>query len=420
MFDSYRQIFQNRAFGLFWSGFTLSALGDALSRVALTWFVYEATHSAEALGLLMLCYTGPILVGGLAAGTLLDRFERRSVMLVDNTLRGLAFLSIPLLHALGLLALWHVYVVAAVYGALMMISLAGGPSLVPSLVPRGQLATANALEILSFTLAGVIGPAAAGVLIGWIGPSNVVLVDAVSYFVFALALARVRVRAEPPTAQAEPGQSYSMRHAVRLLFQNPVLLSTTFMFMAFNVGGTGFPSVWLPIVADRMPGGGSELYGALLGTQALGEVLSTALVGSRRLRPPLGTLICMAQALSGASLGLVLAGNVWSVAVGLLLFGAFSAPLTIWAQTLRMQIIPERLRGRTFALLRTLMQGGGPLGGATAGVLLPLMGIPVMIVLSALVVGIPGLVGYRVRGLRTAGIAEIGPVVDAAVLEGEV
>ena len=87
-FDRYRQIFQNRSFRRFWIGFTFSVLGDAMTRVALTWFVYEATGSAEALGWLMLCYTGPIIVGGLLAGALLDRFDRRKVMLVDNVVRG--------------------------------------------------------------------------------------------------------------------------------------------------------------------------------------------------------------------------------------------------------------------------------------------------------------------------------------------
>src|SRR5215467_10808017 len=192
-FDRYRQIFQNRSFRLLWSGFSFSVLGDAMTRVALTWFVYETTKSAEALGWLMICYTGPIVVGGLVAGTLLDRFDRRKVMIADNVVRGLAMALVPLLYALGRLEVWHVYAVAAVYGLLMMISLAGGPSLVPSLVPRDQLATANALEMLSFTLGGVIGPLVAGALIAWVGAPNVVIADAASYFAFALALARTRL-----------------------------------------------------------------------------------------------------------------------------------------------------------------------------------------------------------------------------------
>jgi predicted MFS family arabinose efflux permease len=274
---------------------------------------------------------------------------------------------------------------------------------VPALVPREQLATANALEMLSWTLGGVIGPALAGVLIVWVGAPNVVIVDAVSYLAFALALARTRLTDEPRPAREAGDQVYHLGHAVKLLLKNRVLLSTTLMFMAFNIGG-GALSVWLPILCDQALGGGPQLYGMLLGALALGEVVSALLAGALVLPLSLGALICLAQALSGVSLSLVLAGrNIWIVGFGLALFGAFSSPLTIWAQTLRMQIIPEQLRGRSFALLRMLMQSGNPIGGAVAGLLLPTLGLGAMIGLSAIVVGVPGLIGYRVKELRMAG-----------------
>jgi MFS family permease len=82
--DNYRQVFRYQSFRWFWVGFTLSVLGDTMTRVALTWFVYETTGSARALGWLSLFYTGPVIVGGLLAGWLLDRFERRTVMLVGG------------------------------------------------------------------------------------------------------------------------------------------------------------------------------------------------------------------------------------------------------------------------------------------------------------------------------------------------
>ena len=103
-FGAYRQIFQVRDFRLYWLGFTLSFLGDTMTRVALIWFVYERTRSADALGWLMLCYTGPIVVGGLLAGALLDRFERRRVIMVDSLVRGCAVALLPVLSWLGWLS----------------------------------------------------------------------------------------------------------------------------------------------------------------------------------------------------------------------------------------------------------------------------------------------------------------------------
>jgi MFS family permease len=379
-------------------------LGDALGRVALTWYVYEETDSARALGWLMLCYTGPILVGGLAAGALLDRFDRRRVIMVDNLVRGGVMALIPLLYALDRLALWHVYLAAVVYGALMMVSLAGGPALIPSLVPSERLAAANALEMLSFTLGGVIGPPLAGLLLARIAAPHVVLLDALSYAGFALALAAIRTpsSAREEATDAIAGRRSGLGDAVRLLVRDPVLRATTFMFMAFNVGN-GMMAVWLPILTDRELGGGAGLYGALLGLIAGGEVAGALVAGGLVLPLTLGASICLAQALSGAALLLFLAPTAWLAGLGALLFGACSAPLTVWAQTLRMAIIPARLRGRTFALLRTIMQGGNPIGGALGGLLLPGLGLAAMIALSALVVGLPGALGSRVRDLRAAG-----------------
>lgn len=410
-FGKYGEIFRVQGFRLFWSGFTFSVLGDAMSRVALTWFVYETTGSAEALGWLMLAYTGPVVLGGLVAGSLLDRFDRRKVMLVDNLVRGVAIALVPVLHALGVLQLWHIYVVAAVYGSLMMVSLAGGPALIPSLVRKEQLATANALEMLTFTLGGVLGPMLAGLLISGVGAPYVLVFDALSYGIFALALARIKMSHD--TAEAEEAASgqpdrpnYTLWDVTRFATGNRVLLSTTLMFAAFNLG-QGFLFVWLPVLSDQMPGGGPQLYGMLLGVWAVGEVIGSILAGSFALSLPLGTLICGSQFLSGLSLGLLfLDQSLWYAVPALALLGLFSAPLTIWAQTLRMQVIPANMRGRTFALLRTLMQSTPPIGGAIAGLLLPVLGIPAMIAASAALAGAPGLLGYAVADLRSAGASE--------------
>ncbi len=405
----YRDIFRYRSFRVFWLGFTFSVLGDAMTGVALTWLVYQSTHSARAVGLLLLASTGPVLVGGLLVGPLLDRFDRRVVMIADSVVRGLAVATIPLLHALGHLPLWPVYAVAAVYGCLKMITLAGGPALVPALVPAARLDTANALETLGFTVGSVIGPPVAGLLIARIGAPNVVLVDALSYGAFAFALTRVHLGDEH-VAPATTTRAYGMGDAVALLRRTPVLFATTLMFMTFNLG-EGALSVWLPLFSAQAAPGGAAVYGALLGVLAVGEMAGSLAAGAvmapRRLS--LGALICLAQGLSGlALLPLLFGRNFPSAVVSLALLGACSAPLTIWAQTLRMRIIPPDLRGRTFALLRTLMQGTVPLAGTATGLLLPVVGIPAMIGLSALLIGLPGPLGYQVRGLRRANAGDDG------------
>jgi MFS family permease len=398
----YRAVLHETAFRRFWLGFTFSILGDSMTRVALTWHVYESTRSPAALGWLTLCYTAPVAASGFLAASLLDRFNRRTVMVADCLIRGVVMATIPALYLTGRLALWHVYLAAALWGALMMLTLAGTPSLLPALVARRHLATANALETLSYTVVGVIGPPLAGLLAPHVGAPNLLIVDAASYLVFAAALIAARPaheRSRP--AAGSPG--LSLAGVTRFLAKHPVLVSTTLMFMAWNVGH-GALQVWLPVAADQRFGGGAGLYGALLGAFAAGEVASALLAGSRVSGRPLGTLICRAQGLSGLALVPVAVAPTVAVGVlGLALFGAASAPLTIWAQTLRMRILPEDIRGRAFAVLRTLMQAGAPLGGLAAGWLLPRVDLRLVILFSATLAGLPGVLGARVRALREAG-----------------
>ncbi|MBM3570603.1 MAG: MFS transporter [Alphaproteobacteria bacterium] len=397
----YAEVLAQPAFRRFWIGFLLSTLGNEFTRVAFVWFVYRKTGSAEALGILMVCMTAPILIGGFLAGWLLDAFDRRRVLIADALIRGVAMAVVPLLYAFDRLEVWHVYLAGAIYGFLMMIELAGTPSLIPSLVAPARLAVANALEMLGYTLAGVIGPVLAGVLIAAIGAPLTVMVDVAAYLLFAALLAGLKI---PPSATATAASSRrGYGGTASMLAGNSVLLSTTLMFCVFNIGG-GMQGVWLPILVDRHLGGGSEAYGALLGLLASGQTVSTLLAGALASRLPLGSAICAAQFAAGMTLvPIFLWPSAVTVALGMFAFGLASAPLTIWAQTLRMAIIPAEMRGRAFALLRLIMQGGRPLGGIVAGLLTPMVGALGTVVAAAALAGLPAIAGLFVRGLRQAG-----------------
>lgn len=200
---SYRDIFQYEAFRFFWLGFTFSAIGDAMTRIAFIWFVYQSTGSPQAVGWLLLYYTGPV--------------DRRKVMLIDNTVRGTVMAIIPLSYFFHMLALWHIYLVAVIYGFLTMITLAGGPSLVPSMVSRQHLAPANALGTLSYTLSGVLGPPVAGLLIASFGTPSVLVIDALSYATLALALTKIHVTDERMTQLKSMGTHSRLKDAISLL-----------------------------------------------------------------------------------------------------------------------------------------------------------------------------------------------------------
>jgi len=170
----------------------------------------------------------------------------------------------------------------------------------------------------------------------------------------------------------------------------------------FNVG-LGALLVVVPVFAETVFGGGPDLFGVLLGCIAVGELTGSVTIAIIRLPIPEGLAICLAVLLSGIAVATVaVSPTAFGVALGLTLYGAFSAPLTIWGQTLRMKLIPPGFHGRCFAIMRTLMQSGAPLGGVSAGFAVPLLGLRSAIAGIALITCLVGALGLTLADLRRA------------------
>lgn len=405
----YRTTLAHRDFRLLWTGMTVSALGDSMSLVALVWLVYQTSDSVQRLGWFVAAYTAPVALGGLVAGSVLDRFDRRTVLIADNLVRSAAFGVVPLLYHTDALALWHLYVVAVLFALLKMLPLAAVPALIPELRPPSEHDRANALESIGYGVATLAGPALGGVLLTHVNGADVVAIDAATYLVFAALLWRSRLPrpgavSRPTGAGAESvpgGLGAGVLPAARFAVGQPAILATTIMFMLFNVG-LGIILVLLPVYAETVLIGGASAFGVLSSALAGGELAGAAAAGMVGSRWPLGRGIAVAQLAAGVFvLGLVALPQL-PCAVALLVLSAFcSGPLTVWAQTLRMRLIPAHLRGRVFSLLRTGMQAAPPLGGLAAAALLDGPGLRVAVLATALVIGVPGAVGLLLRSLRT-------------------
>jgi MFS family permease len=390
----------NVAFRRVWIGATVSAAGDAASWVALVAYALGVAHGSVAI--LAALYTAPVAVGGLVAGWALDRYDRRWLLVADSLVRAAVFGTIPLAAALGGLTAVHLYLVAAVYGLLKMTSLAGFPTLIPQLVPPGQLMAANALESLSFGIAGLVGAVGAGVGVATVGPRYVVAFDVLSYVIFALCLLGARVGVGPAPAATRPAAAHrrggGLGPVLRLVAREPVLRDTTIMFALFNIG-EGALLVVLPERAVEY-GLGVGGYGYLVAAATGGELLAALVVLRRPWRPSLTHSVVLASIVAAVAVLAVLAPSPWVAVVGLVGLGGCAAAMTTWAQTLRMAAAPAGMHGRLFALLRTLMQATPPLGAGLAALTLRYGVTATMMAICALM-AVPALA--FARDLATAG-----------------
>jgi MFS family permease len=386
-----------------WMGFTASAAGDAAS-----WIALVALCLGPAVGnlpILAALYTAPVAIGGLAAGWVLDRFDPGWVIVVDSLVRGVAFASIPVAMIFGSIATPHLYAVAAGYGLLKMVSLAGFPTLIPRLVPDDQLDRANALEGMSFGLATLSGATLAGVGVAILGPGPVVAFDAVSYAALAIALLSVlrsnHLGRTGRRSAGDPPRRGGIAATMRLAATEPVLRTTTIMFALANVG-EGCLLVFLPHRATDL-GLGTSGYGYLVAAMTAGELVAGLVLARRGWRWQLRISIVVAQLAAALSVLVLIAPTTASTLLALVLLGLLTAPMTAWAQTLRMRVAPPEGHGRLFALLRTVMQATPPLGAGLGALVLP-RGPAVTVVSIAAVIALPALLlGPSLLGPAAAG-----------------
>ncbi|SMD14420.1 Predicted arabinose efflux permease, MFS family [Kibdelosporangium aridum] len=407
----YAHVLKNIDFRRLWLGATVSTVGDGITWVALTWLVLSGPGGVGQLGLLAVCYTAPVALGGLAVGPLLDRFDKRTVLLTDSLLRAAVVGSIPAAAAFGALPGWLPFVVAATHGLLKMVPLAGFPAAIPQLVDDRDLDAANALETLSYGVAGIVGPAAAGLLLTQIGAANILIIDSATFLVLALAAASVRQPLRPPAAPTA-----KRRLSFASVGKDRAIIATTVSFMAFNVA-EGMLVVTAPWLADtRLPDGPAAL-GLLLSALAVGEFVGATVAGARQPRRSPVRAIGVVQIIAAAAfLTLLSAPRQLPIAVGFFLIGLLSAPMTIWAQSLRMRRIPKALHGRAFATLRTLMQATPMVGSALVTPMLAADQLTTAAVAMVVLAGLPALYLLRLSDVRPAPrLDETAPDLDGTV-----
>ncbi len=413
MSAGYLAALRQREYRLLWIGSTVSTLGDSMTLVALTWLVLTRSGPA-GVGWLVFAFGAPVVIGGLLTGRILARFGVVRTLFVDSLIRAAVVASVPIAELLGGVPIWLPFVVAAAYGLAKMIPLAGVPTLIPDLVGSEQLNAANALEMLSYGVGSVAGPALAGAALAVVAPGDVLALDAASFLVFAGCLKLMKHR---PSAADDSGR-ISVAGAMRFVLSCGPIRTTTLMFAACNIG-LGVLTVLIPVYAVDVLDSGAVGFGAMSAALATGELIGAALAGAVPVRRGLGRAIAATQLATGlAACGLLLRPQLVGACVCLALVGAFSAPMTIWAQTLRMRLVPPALRGHVFALLRTTMQAGAPLGGALGGAAVT-AGTALATAVTAFGLGAPGAAGLIAPSLSTAALRTGGNSVAVDEPSGE-
>ncbi len=387
---AYLTVLRIADYRLLWTGLVLNLIGDGATFTAMAWITVNRSGAA-GLGVLGVCFTLPVLLGGAVIGPLLDRFSRRRLLVWDSVFRGIVVAAIPLFNALHMLAMWQLYVFATIYGLLKIIPLAGTPAIIPDLVPPDRLQTAMALESTAMGAANIGGPAIGAGLIALIGAPNVLLLDAVTYLVFAILITAIKAPlARPEASGADPAQrGTGWTPVVRLLLRDRFLMFLTVGFALFNISA-GALLVTLPWLARFQYTHGAALLGLMLAVAASAELIGSVASGAVKTSQRQMFRIGLLQVVAGGMLLLMLPRALPWVLAALVFNGILAGPLVVMGGVVRLTRTPQAVRGRAMTLMRTMMSGALPFGAAVGGFLLSAGGYTTLIVVIAALAALPG------------------------------
>ncbi|MEU3981008.1 MFS transporter [Streptomyces sp. NPDC026672] len=363
--DTARSLWRQRDFGVFWAAQTLSVLGDSFALVALPLLVLEATGSVARMGLLTAVGGAASVLAAVFAGTVVDRVDRRRLLIGCDLARMALYGLIPLVWLAGP-RLWLLYVVLPVCEAIGMLFAVGYVTVVRGLVGTARLTEANGRLNATAAAAGVLGPLGAGVVAGWAGPTAAIGVDAASFGVSALCLLLVRLRERAGDGRPAPraGLWRDLRTGVGFLYRHPVLRALTVLLFLFSFLTLGLTDLVIYHVKHDL-GHDDGTVGTVLAVGALGTVAGSLLVARVRRRLGFGPTWICAVALSGlAFAGLGGLRPVPAVAALSAVYLACVAMAGTCSMSLRQEITPEHLLGRVTSAFWTLQYSAAPVGAA--------------------------------------------------------
>jgi len=396
-----KSLWRNRDFLLLWSGQAVSLLGTSISTLALPILVLALTHSPAQAGLIEAAQTIPYLLLSLPAGALVDRWNRKVVMIVCDLARLIAYGSVPFAYALGHLTTIQFYFVAFLSGtAFVFFTIANDASL-PRVVPQAQLAQANALNASAESAAGLIGPGLSGFIISLLrtiiaGGVLAYLIDSLSYLVSGLSLGFMRATFQEKRASGQAGSLLSeVAQGLHFLWQDRRIRTLAFLITCIGIFSSP-AGLALIVLAQQNLHTNVGIIGIIFSVGSAGGLLGSLIAGPIKRYLRFGSIIIattVAEALAVALLAVAASPIMLMVGMGII-----SAAIPIFGVTqlsYRQSTIPDSMQGRTSSVFDMLFFGGQPLGAAIGGLLIGplgpravLWGIALGLGLSALVVGL--------------------------------
>lgn len=363
-------------------GAFVSEIGNQMQVVAIAWQVYEMTRNPISLGLIGVANFVPIILFSLIGGVVVDKVDRRNLLILIQGLQAILALSLFGLTIFHLISPLIIYAILFLISTSQSFSIPARQSVVPHLVPKKLFMNAVSSNTLQYQSAIMVGPALAGFLIAGVGVQAIYLVNALSFLFFIRAIYSIRVPLQRHDMEEVEFSLGSVMEGIRFVVKTPVLLTT--MILDFLVTFFGTATILMPVFAQDVLAVGPKGLGLLYSAPAIGGVLAGLFVSlmhhkiKHQGKAIIASIILYGLATIGFGLSKILPLSLFF----LILVGFGDMFSTIIRNTIRQLITPDYLRGRMASVMRIFFQGGPQLGDMEAGFLAKAVGGPISVVVG--------------------------------------
>jgi len=419
-------------FSIVWVGQIISLLGTSMTGFAVTIWAYQKTNSATTLAMLGFFFVAPMLIASPFAGAIVDRSNRKMMMMVSDIASGLATIVILILYTTGHLEIWHLFITNAIQGVFQSFQWPAYSAAITTMIPKEQYGRANGMLSLADTASNIFAPILAGALLGFIGLSGILIID-IATFIFAIgALLLVFIPQPKITQEGRQAQGNLFKEAFfgfQYILKRPPLLALQIVFLTGNFF-VGIPGAVEAAMILANTASNAKSLAIVNSAGAVGGVVG-GLVMSAWGGPKRRVHGVLFGWFFSSLLGLVLMGlgrltPIWMVAA---FFYMFFIPIINGSnQAIWQAKVPPDLQGKVFSIRRLIAWFVNPLAMLIAGplsdkILEPAMqdpqsalaqatgwfmgtgpgrGMALLFVIGGLLAALVGICGYMFRVLRDA------------------
>ncbi|SHJ02333.1 MFS transporter [Lutispora thermophila] len=367
----YKALLKYKDFIKIWVGNTISRFGDAIDSIAFLWMVYEMTGSTLMMGTVMAVNATPAVIFGMMAGVLVDRMDKKKVMIITDLLRGISTAMMAFLYISGMIRLWHLYVFTFVNSCCEIFSSPAKASAMQILVDKKHYLTANSLRQASSSVAEIAGTAVAAIVMGYLGIGVAILIDSVTFFIssFTAIIAKLEVSSNRNTPLNVKQFYCEFTEGLTVIKSNVVLLVSLTMVCLVNLVLAPF-NVLMPEYSDKILMAGERGMSLILMSFTIGMVAGSLIIGQIGHKFKKSTLVI--TGFIGLGAGMMLFGfidNLQLACVAAVVAGAFIPVISGSAMTLMQESTPLDKMGRVSSTASTLSLLGLPLGYAVSGIM---------------------------------------------------